>query len=373
LKAQVNTTWTDGTGNWSNPANWNNGIPNGTYGQFNAFIGNGSSPNPLANLDINANVNSLSLNSAGVLMEPGTNLTLANLALSGNNSFLTGATGNESLIFYGSTGSYSGISGPGTVSNLNLTVFAIPFFAITDGAKVSTSGAFANNGFGDDQFTLSNRSTLNVNGGFTTRCSLSISGSQMNVQGSWTMNNAEPNFVDISSGSTVNVKGDFVSCCFLASIGVGGGSVLNVDGNFDNSNNSGGDIPSGMGVGNGGTLRVGGDYTSQGIVVVNIDNGSIFRVKGNLNNLTYFLEGFGAEVPTLDLSNGSALSVGKDLTNSGIFSLTTGSVGTVHGAFNNSGSVSVDDSSVLRVKSGFDQTAGTTVIDGISWMPEDLV
>jgi hypothetical protein len=71
------------------------------------------------------------------------------------------------------------------------------------------------------------------------------------------------------------------------------------------------------------------------------------------------------QVPSLVISNGSVLSVGKDLTNSGIFSLSTGSLGTVHGAFNNSGSVSVDDSSVLRVKSGFDQTAGTTVIDGI--------
>jgi hypothetical protein len=365
LNAQVNTTWTDGTGNWSNPANWSDGVPNGTYGQFNAFIGNGSSPNPLANLDINANINGLSLNSAGVLMEPGTNLTLANLNLSGSNSFLTGATGGESLLFYGSTGSYSGISGPGTVSNVNLTVFGVPFFAITNGATVSTSGAFANNGFGDDQFTLSNGSTLNVNGGFRTCCNLTITSSQMNVQGTWEMNNAENNYVSVSSGSTVNVKGDFVSCCFVAGIVVSNGSVLNVGGNFNNLLVDGDPGPNALAAVNGSAINVGGNYTSQGLLAVNIDSGSAFRVKGNLNNLTTLNPVSQPQVPSLVISNGSVLSVGKDLTNSGVFSLTTGSMGTVQGALNNSGSVSVDNSSVLRVNSGFDQTAGSTVIDGI--------
>jgi hypothetical protein len=357
--AQVNSTWIDGTGNWSNAANWNNGVPNGNY---NAFVGNGSSPNPLAYLDINASVNNLSLDSAGVLIQPGNNLSLYNLYLSGNSSFLTGATGNETLTFLGIGTIPTGIFGNGTVSNVNLTVFGIPYFVITNGATVSTSGAFANNGFGDDQFTLSNGSTLNVNGGFRTCCDLTITASKMNVTGSWDMNNAEVNYLNLSAGATVNVGGSFNSSNFIAGIGVSGGSVLNVGGNFYNEAN---DYFSALGVTDGSAVNVGGNYTSAGLVVVDISNGSLLNVKGNLSNLTTYYPIGEPFVPSLTISNGSVLSVGRDLNNSGMFSLSTGSEVTVYGAFNNSGSVSVDDSSTLRVKSGFDQTAGSTVIDGI--------
>jgi hypothetical protein len=357
-QAQVNTTWIDSTGNWSNSANWNNGVPNGN---FSAFIGNGSSPNPLANLDINATVNNLTLNSGGVLIQPGSNLTLANLYLSGNNSFLTGATGSETLTFV-SYFDTSGISGNGTVSNVNLSVFADPFFTITNGAKVSTSGSFANNGFGDDQFTISNGSVFTVNGGFRTCCDLTISASQMNVTGSWDMNNAEVNYLNLSSGATVNVGGGFDSSNFVAGISVTGGSVLNVGGSFYNEANA---YFSALGVTNGGAVNVGGNYTSAGLVVVDISNGSMFNVRGNLSNLTTYYPIGEPFVPSLTISNGSVVSVGRDLTNSGVISLTTGSTGTVYGAFNNSGSVSVDDSSALDVKSGFNQTAGSTVINGV--------
>jgi hypothetical protein len=38
---QTTSTWTDGTGNWSNPLNWDNGVPNGNY---NAVILSTSTP-----------------------------------------------------------------------------------------------------------------------------------------------------------------------------------------------------------------------------------------------------------------------------------------------------------------------------------------
>jgi hypothetical protein len=356
LNAQVNTTWTDGTGNWSNPANWSDGVPNGNY---NAFVGNGSSPNPLANLDINASVNNLSLNSAGVLIQPGNNLSLYNLYLSGNNSFLTGATGNETLTFLGIGTIPTGIFGNGTVSNVNLTVFAIPDFVITNGATVSTSGSFANNGFGDDQFTVSNGSTLNVNGDFRTCCSVTVSASQMNVA-SLTMNNAEVNYLSIVSGASLNVKGDVNSCCFVAGISVADGSVMNVGGNFYNQTS---DCCGGLSVTNGSALKVGGNYTSQGLLAVIVDNGSVFAVKGNFNNFTSPISL--PVAPGLAISNGSLLVVGRDLNNTGIVGITGDSIGIVRGDLNNTGSIFVDDSSILKVKSAFDQTAGNTAVDGI--------
>jgi hypothetical protein len=293
-------------------------LPTGMMGfpteNYNAFVGNGSSPNPLVNLDINPSLNNLTLNSAGVLMEPGTNLTLMNLTLSGNNSFLKGTTGNENLIFLGPGNLPTGISGNGTVSNVNLTLFAVPFFTITNGATVSTSGGLDNNGFGDDQFTVSNGSTLNVHGGFLTCCSVSIIGSQMNVQGSWTMHNAESNYLNVLSGATVNVRGGFSSdtCCF--GISVSGGSVLNVDGSFSNQSSNG--CCSGLSVTDGSVLKVGGNYSSEGLVAVDIDNGSTFKVKGTLTNFTSPISL--PVAPGLAISNGSLLVVGRDLNNTGI-------------------------------------------------------
>ena len=108
--ARSQTTWNGGTGNWSNPLNWSNGLPSGNS---SAAIGNGNSPNPVAVLDINATTSGVSLNSAGVLIASGNSLTTDNLVLSGTNSFVTGATGAETLTAFN-------ISGNGDIHNVNL-------------------------------------------------------------------------------------------------------------------------------------------------------------------------------------------------------------------------------------------------------------
>jgi fibronectin-binding autotransporter adhesin len=110
MPACSQTTWNGGTGNWSNPLNWSSGLPDQNSG---ATIGNGASPNPIAVLDINAITGGVSLNSAGVLIAPGNSLTTDNLVLSGTNSFVTGATGAETL-------NVSSISGYGTISNVGI-------------------------------------------------------------------------------------------------------------------------------------------------------------------------------------------------------------------------------------------------------------
>jgi hypothetical protein len=54
--AAITSTWTDGNGNWSLPANWDNGVPNNGGGDtFTAVINNGST----VTLDITAGITSL--------------------------------------------------------------------------------------------------------------------------------------------------------------------------------------------------------------------------------------------------------------------------------------------------------------------------
>ena len=52
---QTTSTWTDGTGNWSNPLNWDSGVPNGDY---NAVVNEGSVASTIT-LDMNASINTL--------------------------------------------------------------------------------------------------------------------------------------------------------------------------------------------------------------------------------------------------------------------------------------------------------------------------
>lgn len=432
--AQTNTTWTSTTGNWSNASNWDHGVPNGN---FNAFIGNGSSPIPTANLDINATVNDLTLDSGGVVLTPVNSLTAGGITMSGSGSFITGATGAEMINLVSSSGFGSlSISGHGSISsvgvsandlhaiggtltidssslgvnslnievdngsklilsggpyinlspsgtlsivdlnlqgtlmmaNANITtitngpsggptvlaldgpgaqivnqfnenalanlshLFNTAFFTLENGASLSTDGNLWNDGFGIDQFVVSNGSALTVHGDFKTCCSTTVSGSSMTVTGNWVNNNAEPNNLFVSAGGTVNVNGAF--------------------------NNNGGDA-SGVIVSGGSALTVGGDFNnSNGLFGARIDvsGGSAFTVKGDFNN---------TGVAFLNVSGGSALSVQKDLNNSGSLSLATGSAGLVQGTLTNSGSLQIDKTSVLTVKSAFKQTAGSAVVDGL--------
>ena len=62
--AQTDSSWQGGTGNWSNSANWDNGVLNG---DFNALISNGKPGVSVANLDINATIDNLSVDAGNTL------------------------------------------------------------------------------------------------------------------------------------------------------------------------------------------------------------------------------------------------------------------------------------------------------------------
>jgi hypothetical protein len=373
--AQTTSNWTDSSGNWSNPLNWDNGVPNGNY---NANIEAGSSAYTV-NLDINATVANLDLCASSTLrcatlnILQGTTLTVqpggiindsGTISLSGgsivgdvnmNSGSLTGSgtvTGNVTMsnLFGGGIQVNQGdsLSITGNVANQETVVSTV----VGSGGSLTIGG------------TLENGATVNVDGGVMT-----VGG---NVFNRYIDTDFSPRF-EISNGGIVNVNGSFTNQyeTSLASVSISGGSVLNVAGDF---NNLGSDVyQTPVTIAGGSSVNVKGNFNNVGsgeigsgslfLTSVTID-GSSLNVQGNLNNVA----SSGPTGPSgtlMSLTNGSTFTVQQNLNNSGTLSLATGSAGTVNGALNNSGSVQIDSTSVLTVKSGFNQTAGNTLVDGI--------
>ena len=181
--AQSNTTWTGAAGNWSNAADWNNGVPNGN---FNALISNGNPGVKTVNLDMNVTVANLGLDSqntldilagktltfqtsggstvagggtinlasgGSIVVGSGNSLTAdSTINMSGANSLITGATGAET--FFGS------VTGSGTISDLQ----------VLSGNVIASGGTLTikpnSQGFGAGNFLeVTKGSTLNISGG----------------------------------------------------------------------------------------------------------------------------------------------------------------------------------------------------------------
>ena len=182
--AQTNSTWTDTTGNWSNAANWNNGVPNGN---FNALISNGNPGVATVNLDINATIANLELDTQNTLNilagktltfqanggSSATGLGSINLAsggsivvgsgnslsvepsinMSGPNSLITGATGSESIFI-------NSVTGNGTINNLKVAASTIVASGGTLTIKPNSQGLQMG-----DFLEVMSGSTLNITGG----------------------------------------------------------------------------------------------------------------------------------------------------------------------------------------------------------------
>ncbi len=181
--AQSNSTWTGTAGNWSSAADWNNGVPNGN---FNALITNGNPMAATVNLDINATVANLELDSqntlnilagktltfqasggstvagggtinlvsgGSIVVGSGNTLTAGStINMSGANSLITGATGAETF-----TGL---VTGSGTISNLQ----------VLSGNVIASGGTLTikpnSQGFEVGNFLVVTKgSTLNIAGG----------------------------------------------------------------------------------------------------------------------------------------------------------------------------------------------------------------
>jgi hypothetical protein len=336
--SQTDSTWNGGTGNWSNTLNWSNGVPNGN---FNAFIGNGTAPNPIAVLDINATTNEVSLNSAGVLIAPGNSLTTDTLLLSGTNSFVTGATGIETLNAFN-------ISGNGTISNVGIGQTHITATGGTLTIATSSLGLGTTDS-ANFSITVDNGSALNITGGPFHNLNSGSSILAINLQGALTFDNAVVDHVGalsslILDGPNAQILNKSGTNPFAGGLLVGSQASAGNSAAFEMRNGatlttgdfnffSFGPFDAGASISNGSKLTTGNfadgkdfsvdasSLTVNGNAVIgnwsenaglDITNGSVLNVKGDLVNSRSF--GQGALNTSLVVDGASSAVIGKDLT-----------------------------------------------------------
>lgn len=384
--AQVVSTWNGGTGNWSNPLNWNNGVPNGNY---NALITPASST---VGLDINATVANLTLASgdslniqgtntltlqssggstinnsgtisvgptAGIVVGPGNGVTLqggGGINLSGGS--ITGATGTETFVNVDNT-----ISGYGTISGLGSTSYAQQ----GDIAAVGGTLTIQTNAQGLSLWNaqVASNSTLVVTGGpintFVSGFTGFLGAVNWNIQGTLQFDNA--NITSCGCNITLDGSGAKIINQFgqnaLANL-----SNLNLTGTFFNIQNGATlttnvDLTTAAGgyfnVLNSSSLSIGGTLTTAG--TVNISS-STLNVNGDVN-----VEG-GNPFASLNLSNSTVNVKGSFMLGQTYANMLdmSGSSLTVGGDFNifvplYGGNINIRNGSTLNIQGSLNNTA----------------
>jgi len=367
--SQTDSTWNGGTGNWSNPLNWSTGVPNGN---FNAFISHGNPGISTANLDINATVANLSLDSGNTLnilagnaltfqsasgstIDSAGMITVAStgaIVIGAGNSLsvtggtirldggsITGATGLESLTNLGK------IEGHGTISGVGLFTFA----GITvDGGTLTiqtNSDGFLTSG---NVNRVESGSTLNITGGPFKNFDPStgtLSGALFDLKGTLQFDNADiknlriflgPFTLDGSGARIVNQFGQNALSSLSAISGTGinegipdfsltNGATLTTNGGLANG------YLAFLDISNGGAMTIGGNFNVGGLTQLNAGS---MTVNGDV---TICCGDVGSDMV---VSNGSALKVHGSLTLAeGLvnFLAVSGSAATVDGDLNNLG------------------------------------
>ena len=382
--AQTNSTWTGNAGNWSNAADWNNGVPNGN---FNALISNGNPGTATVNLDINATVANLELDSqntlnilagktltfqasggstvagggtinlasgGSIVVGSGNTLTAGStINMSGANSLITGATGAET--FFGS------VTGSGTISNLQ----------VLSGNVIASGGTLTikpnSQGFEVGNFLeVTKGSTLNITGGAflnfdpATETLSNVSsgespGNGIYLQGTLKFDNA--NVLRLDSGQSLTLDGPDArivnqnnqnALAQLDSLGITGHLTLINGASLSTSTSLDAVAHNSISVMSGSKLNIGGDLglsTDAGPLAGVLIDDSVMTVAGDLNSnggdtsstilvtnrgtlkVHGSYSGFGAVFSSsLVITGGSLANFGGDLNNEGGSPLSTPSV-----------------------------------------------
>jgi hypothetical protein len=413
--AQTNSTWTDATGNWSNAANWNNGVPNGN---FNALISNGNPGVATVNLDINATIANLELDTQNTLnVQAGKTLTFQsssgstgtgggtiNLAsggslvvgsgdsltatsltvnMAGPNSTISGTTGTEFM-------NIGSVVGSGTISNMQVNVngtvmveggtltvkpnsagFDIQnLLVVTTGSTLDiTGGPFLNfdpttgtlagvaaGGLGDPTVGIHLQGTLKFDGANVLALSFGVP---------LTLDGPNAKIVDQNNN---NALANLSSLGFTGKLGLQNGASLSTDVGLSANDFNDLEVRSGSTLNIGGTLefsestvtvdastmKVSGDFDlfgGDGPGELTVSNGGKLTVLGGFTQTSG-----GATNTAVAVSHGSAMNVNGDFSNQAFVS---GSGFTT--------SVTVDGNSVLKVGGNFTSTgSAVTTISGSS-------
>ena len=398
--AQTDSSWQGGTGDWSNSANWDNGVPNG---DFNALISNGKPGVSVANLDINATIDNLSVDAGNTLnILAGNTLTFqsgAGSTISGevtvastggiavaagdalnlqlNGGTITGLSSTSTLTF-------QNLSGHGTISGLGITSGHIEADGGTLTIQPSSLGLLGRG------FTVNSGSTLDIIGPWknydAATGELSFTDGGFGLKGTLKFDNADIKTLSgdtfILDGSGAKVVNQFNQDALAnlsivrSNLSITNGATLTtkVDFSFD-------PLPGGtLDVTNGGSLNIGGNLFSDAFIILDagkltvngdaffccgdgqsstgLANGSMLEVKGGL-----VLSTAASGSPQL-VVDASTVKVGGNLVNnlSGVgadFGEIPSSVNIDHGgSLNVAGTVINNTFSVMTVGNGSSFTAG---------------
>jgi hypothetical protein len=350
---QVVATWTDATGNWSNPANWSTlTVPNNGGGRtYSAVI---TAPGSVVTMDVlNDTIDNLSLASGNQLnINSGNTMNLVSgqsvafgssinshgtLNNASGSDLFAGLLGNLGVLNnYGVITSY-GLTNTGTLNNHGfIGAYSIPSFDIS---ITNVTGAIFNN-YGSVEFNL----TRIVNYGALTNSGL------MTEIDNGSLTNA---------GTITNVSGASMK------FGIGGGGIVNLSG--ANVLNAGSITFDDAGMQNAGKLINSGTITTTNLFGGGFANSGTIINSGTIDSFNPF-DGFansGAIINSGAINNfGTSGNGGPDgrFLNSGTI-INSGTI-TNDGIFSNSGAVLIANSGLVTTSTNYTQTSGSTIVDG---------
>jgi len=335
----VNDDWNGGAGNWSNPANWSNGVPNNNSSfSYNVFIDNGNPVDSQAILDISPTINNLTIDSGDTLSVYNTTQTLTIAGTSIQNSGQISVSGTTAALQLVIAGSNVTLSGSGTLS-------------MGGSSNSSITASVAGN-------TLTNQSVIKGSG--------SIGGNGLVLVNSGTINASSPINLYVSSTDT---NTGLLEATITATLVISGdGSINNTGGTiFANGGNGG---PGYSTVEINGTTINGGLIEASGVPATNGNNlqGQVIVNNATINGST--LEAVPINKPSITLNNvivnGGTLEggiiAGTGLLNGGTMAQGAELTGTftLTGSFVNSGDINASTISIAGSDVTFDSQSSVT-------------
>jgi len=286
------SSWTDGSGNWSNSGSWNNGVPNSSG--TSVCINNGTAGAPsVVNLDMNASINDLQLGSYDTLnFNLGTQLVVYGTQIVNDGQInVNGGGGANTYLYFANN---TTLSGAGTLTLSTASGGGEAYleqlggnYTLTNESTIQGAGYVGNNGL-----SLINSGTVNANSagqalyfnsmnGFSNTGLLEASnGGYLQIGGGVVVNNAGGN-ITANAGSNVQ---------FFGSAYIEGGTLNNNGGAFLGTPVNGVAYLDGT---TQGAITINGTYTndlgSDTYLYGTIHNQGNLQINGGSGNNTYLL------------------------------------------------------------------------------------
>lgn len=344
--------WKGGAGLWSTSANWSGGMPNGN---FNVFIDKGNSVASAVTLDMNAAIDSLTIDAGDSLaLRDTTDLTVSGTSISNAGSIAFNSAGNPTGISI-APGHNVGLTGGGKLTLSETTDYEMSFISGGTGSILTNvdntiQGTGQIGQLGGLQLVNQIKGIISANQKFplTVNAAGGVSNAGlMKAIGGHTLGISSPvantgTVQTVGGGSKVQIT---QSLSNTGKLMVGAGGLINMTGPFSNF---------------AGTTLTGGTYAVTGTL-------QFLNANVVTNAATVTLTGTASKIID-QLSNNGVQNLAANAT-SGSLTLQSGRTLTVPGAFSNAGKVLVGVGSGFGAGTSYTQTAGKTTVDGVLLAP----